>query len=209
MKKSGSKSFEDFPSTLLYLDDLKDILSVLSTNCAEVRLRTGDYDNVAPEELDELVSSIKLERFQNIHIQASNPYISIDLQSYVIRVYISEDNVIQRGVISKIREVVERNERRYFEKALTVIGALPLVAFGIFVFMKEYALSAVMFLLSLMMIFPITKYQMNHKVIILTKNKENRIPFLKRKKDELLVALASASAGALISFILIKIFGRP
>lgn len=208
MKKSGSKSFEDFPSTLLYLDDLKDILSVLSANCEEVRLRTGDYDDVAPEELDELVSNIKLERFQNIHIQTNKPYISIDLQSYVIRVYISEDNVIQRGVISKIREIVKRNERRYFEKALTVIGMLPLVALGILVIMKEYAFSAVMFFLSLMMIFPITKYKMNHKVIILTKNKENRIPFLKRKKDELLVALVSASVGALISFILIKLFGR-
>lgn len=207
MKKSGSKSFEDFPSTTLYLDDLKEILSVLSANCEEVKLRTGDYDDVKPEELDELASSLKSERFQDIYIQAHHPNISIDLRSFGIRAYISEDDVIQRGVISKIREVVARKERRYFGKVLNVIGILPPAACAISFVMGEYAFSAAMLLLSFLMIFPTVKYQMAHKVIVMPENQETRTPFLKRKKDELLVALVAAFVGAIISFVLVKYFG--
>ncbi|WP_143741767.1 hypothetical protein [Thiorhodovibrio frisius] len=64
-----------------------------------------------------------------------------------------------------------------------------------------------MTVLTLFMIYPVVKYQMNNKVIVISKDKELRPSFLVRKKDELIVALVAAFVGALISFVLLKYFG--
>ncbi|EIC23012.1 hypothetical protein [Thiorhodovibrio frisius] len=109
MKKTGSKSFEDFPSTTLYLNDLKDLINVLAENCEEVKIRTEGYDDISPDEIDELIENLNKEKFEDIFISAYRPYITVDLRSFGIRVYISEDNIVERGVVSKIREITHKN----------------------------------------------------------------------------------------------------
>ncbi|MCG8066376.1 MAG: hypothetical protein JAY84_00820 [Candidatus Thiodiazotropha taylori] len=208
MEKSSNKSFENFPATYIYLDDLKEIMITLSDTCERVWLDTGEYKNVKLDEIDDLVDELGKERFEDIYVKAFDPYISVDLRPFNIRVYIAEDNILERGVVEKIREIVNRNRRKFFGEAIKWLAGVPAIAAGVALVEGEFELGWVMMALTLLMTYPVVKYQMTNKVIVLTKNKENRAPFVKRNKDELLVALVSATAGAIISFVLIKYFGQ-
>jgi len=204
MKTTDSKSFEDFPSTTLYLNDLKEILIVLTENCEEVKIRTEKYNDITPDEIDELIKNLNKEKFDDIFISAYRPYITVDLRSFGVSIYISEDNIVERGVVSKIREITEKNERKHFGKVSNLLPLIPASSVGIALFESEYGISALLVVLTLVMIYPVIKYQMRNKVIVITKDKELRSSFIIRKKDELIVALVAAFVGALISFALFK-----
>jgi hypothetical protein len=96
MKKSG-KRFEDFPPSQLYIEDLKEIIAIFENNCEEVKIRTGDYDDVLSSEIDNLVDSLQSKRFDDIHINAYRPYVALDINSYGISAYTSNDDLIQHG----------------------------------------------------------------------------------------------------------------
>ncbi|WP_027859695.1 hypothetical protein [Marinobacterium jannaschii] len=207
MKRSANKSFEDFPSVTLYLNDVREILNILTESCGEVKLQTGEYHEVEPEELDELVRNTDTDRFSDIYIRTSQPYISIDLRTFGVRIYISEDNTSQRGVVSKISDILNHRQRRHFGKVTNFLSALPAIGFGAFIVAGQYKYAAAMLLIVLLSIYPVIKYQINNKVVVLTEEKNTKQSFLKRKKDDLVIALVSGSFGAAISFALVKYFG--
>lgn len=208
MKKTASKHFEDFPSVTLYLSDVQEILEILESECKKVILDTGNYQDVKPSELNELAKEIVNKRFPDIYIKAYDPYISIDLRSYGISVYISEDAIKQRGVVSKIRDVMNSRTRRHFGKLTNALTLLPAMAAGALVVADEYKLAGIMAAISFVAIYPVVKYQMANKVVICTENKSQRASFFERRKDELIIGLVSAAAGALISFLLVKLQGQ-
>ena len=208
MKKAENTRFEDFPAAKLYIEDLKEILDVIGNNCEEVKLRTGEYKEVLPSEIDDLVKTLSKRRFDDIYIEAYRPYVTIDLRSYGISAYISEDNLVQHGLISKIRSIIDRRQKKYFGVVVNSLGYLPMVGFGGALAQGEWGLAGIFIALSLLMIWPMVKYQMAQKVVVLTSSISEQESFLVRRKDELLVASISALIGALVSFILVKYFGQ-
>ncbi len=207
MKKSG-KRFEDFPPSQLYIEDLKEIIGVFENNCEKVEIRTDDYDNVLSSEIDSLVDSLQSKRFDNIYIKAYRPYVTLDLKSYGISAYISEDDLIHHGIIAKVREIVEKRKKKYFSTIPNILSFLPIVGFFVTLCLREWLFSGAFLMLSFLMVGPIVKYQMAYKVIVLTSSKTQKESFFVRRKDELLVALVSALIGALITFLLVKCFGQ-
>lgn len=208
MKKTGNKFFEDFPASKLYLEDLKEILGILESHCEEVTISTHEYDEVKPSEVDDLVKLIKKKRFDDLFIKAYRPFITVDIRSYGIRAYIGDDELVQHGVVSKIREIVERRKKKYFGTVVNALGYLPLVGFGGAIAQGDWTLAGIFFGLSLLMIGPIVKYQMSQKVVVLTSSISEQQSFFVRRKDELLVASIAALVGALISFLLVKYAGQ-
>jgi hypothetical protein len=208
MKKAGNKGFADFPTAKLYLDDLLDIVHVLEESCGKVQIRTDGYDEIESSEIADFAASLDENRFSDIYIKAYEPFITFDLRSFGISAYISEDTLVQHGIVSKFREIIERRKKKYFGTLINILGLVPTAAFGISIAKGEW-LFAVLFLgLSFLMIWPIVKYQMAHKVVVTTSLKRNESSFFSRKKDEILVAIGSALIGAIVSFALIKYFGQ-
>lgn len=209
MKKAGNKRFEDFPAVKLYLDDLLDLVRILEESCEEVQIRTEDYDEIKPSEIEEVAASVDGNKFSNIYIQSYRPYISLELRTFGISAYISEDSLIQHGVISKFREIIEKRKKKYFN-ALTYIGWLiPMAVFGVSIAKSEWILAGMCSGLIFLMIWPIVKFQMAHKVVVLTTFKTNELSFFSRRKDDIAVAIGSALIGAIVSFILVKYLGQP
>lgn len=207
MKKVGNKRFEDFPAAKLYLDDILEIVHVLEDSCDDVQISTGGFDDIKPSEIKELAASLGNNRFDDIYIKSYHPYISFDLRSFGISAYISEDTLVQHGIVSKFREIVEKRKKRYFGSLNNILGLFPMAAFGISVANNEWLFAALFIGLSFLMIWPLVKYQMANKVIVLNSLKRNENSLFSRKKDEILVALISAIIGALVSFALVKYFG--
>jgi len=208
MKKSGNKRFEDFPAAKLYLDDLMELVSVLENNCGEVQIRTEDYDEVKPSELGELAASIDGNRFGDIYIKSHEPYITLDLRAFGVSAYISEDSLIQHGVIAKFREIIEKRKKKYFGTLTNILGFIPMAGFGVSIANSEWVLAAMCLGLIFLMIWPIVKFQTAHKVVVSTTPKSNERSFFSRRKDDIAVAMGSALIGAIVSFILVKYFGQ-
>jgi len=208
MKKIENKHFDDFPPTKLYIEDLKEILCVIENNCEEVKIRTGEYDDVSPSEIDNLVKSVHSKKFDDIYIRSYHPRLSFDFRSYGVSAYISEGDLEQHGVVSKVREIIEKRKKKYFGTVVNSFQSLPMIGFGASLIQSEWVLSAMFLAFSFLMIWPMVKYQMSHKVIILTTSNNQEKSFFARRKDELFVALIAALIGAIISFILVKYFGH-
>lgn len=204
MKSSTSKTFEDFPSFTLYLDDLKEILDVLQESCEEVKLQTLGFTDVSPLELDELAQNIESERFPNIYINAINPNVTIDIRSFGLRVFIFDDEVVQRGIVSKIRDVVNKRQRKYFGKVIYFFYGICGLVLASLIYQKYFLYAVVLLGPIFIAINPSVKYIVNNKVKVFTENKSHRPSFIERKKDDLVISLVSASIGALLGVVLTK-----
>ena len=112
MEKITSKRSEDFPPATLYLDDLSQIVEVLAQACKRIEVKTGDYKITDPSELNALASKFPAGRFDHICLQGYDPYISSDLKTYGVSAYNSEDTLVQRGIVSTIREIVNSGKKR-------------------------------------------------------------------------------------------------
>lgn len=207
MKKTENTRFEDFPAAKLYIEDLKEILDIIGNNCENVEFRTGEYEEVLPSELDDLVKTMNKKRFDDIYIKAHQPYVSVNIRGYGVSAYISEGSLAQHGIISKIRSIIDKRKKKYFGVVANTLGYLPMVGFGGALSQGEWGLAGIFIALSLLMIWPLVKYQMEQKVVVLTSSISETESFLVRRKDELFVALIAALLGALVSFLLVKYFG--
>lgn len=208
MDKTGNKHIKDFPPAKLYLNDLEEILALFNDNCEGVTFKTGEYDNIKPSELHDLVAKLHTHKFEDIYIHSRSPYMNLDLRSYGIEAYVSESTPQQLGLVAQVKELINSRKKKFVESISSVLTSIPLFGGLILAMLSEWELTVIAFGLSFVMIWPATSYKMSHSVEILTTPKKSNLPFIKRKKDELLIAVSSAFLGALFSFIMVKYFGQ-
>lgn len=111
MERVGNKRIEDFPATTLYLDDLEEIVGILAGACKRLEIKVGDYKITDAGELNLLAQKFS-GRFEHIALQGYNPYVSVDLRTYGVSAYISEDSLEQRGIVARIRDVINKGKKK-------------------------------------------------------------------------------------------------
>lgn len=149
MERITNKRIEDFPPATLYLNDLSEIVGVMAQACSRIEIKAGDYKITDASELDALAAKFPSGRFDDIYLQGYGPYISIDLRTYAVSAYISEDTLEQRGIVSKVRDIVNSGKKR---NPGWLFGALSniAVAIGMWqILVKEYYVGALLIFLSL------------------------------------------------------------
>jgi len=208
MDKTGNKHIKDFPPARLYLNDLEEILTLFNDNCEDVTFKTGEYDNIKPSELHDLVAKLHTHKFEDIYIQCRSPYMHLDLRSYGIEAYVSESSPQQLGLVAQVKDLINSRKKKYIESVSNFLTNIPLFGGLILAMLGEWELTAIAFGLSFVLIWPATSYKMAHSIEVLTTPKKTNVPFFKRKKDELLIAISSAFLGALFSFVMVKYFGQ-
>ncbi|PYE30002.1 hypothetical protein DFP83_1344 [Idiomarina fontislapidosi] len=207
MKRTGNKRIEDFPPSKLYLNDLQDILSLFEHSCKEVTIRTGEYENVKPSEIPELIDKLQLKSFDDIYIVGSGPYVTLDLRSFGISAYVSESSSIQLGLIAQVKDIIRKNRKKFFRVIPNLLIGVPMLAgMGAIVY-EEWLLALFGFSFSFLMIWPAAKYQMSKTLEVFTIPKKKEPSFFKRRKDELIIAVTSAFLGAFFSMVLVKYLG--
>ena len=205
MEKIINKRSEDFPPATLYLDDLSRIVEALAQACKKIEVKTGDYKITDPSELNALASKFPAGRFDHIYLQGYDPYVSIDLRTYGVSAYISEDTLVQRGIVSIIREIVNSGKKKNSEWIFAVFFNIPFLV-GIWqLFSKEYIVGAVLIFLSFAMFIIGVRYSMKNKVIVHSQQRSAVKTFFERKKDDIALAAISATLGGVIAYMITKL----
>jgi hypothetical protein len=207
MKKTGNKRIEDFPPSKLYLNDLQEILGLFEDGCKEVTIKTGEYENIKPTELSELIEKLQSNLFEDIYIVGREPYVTLDLRSFGISAYVSESSSIQLGLIAQVKEIINKNRKKFFRVIPNLMTGIPMLAGMAAIPYEEWLLVLLGFGVSFVMIGPVVKYQMSKTLEVLTIPKQKESSFFKRRKDELIIAVTSAFLGALFSLVLVKYLG--
>lgn len=205
MEKITNKRIEDFPPATLYLDDLSQIVEVLAKACKVIEVKTGDYKITDPSELNALASKFPAGRFDDIYLKCNDPYLSIDLKTYGVSAYISEDTLVQRGIISTIREIVNGGKKTNPEWFYPVLINIPLLVGLSQLISKEYIMGALLIFLSLATVPMGVRYSMKNKVIVHSQQRSEMKTFFERKKDDIALVAISATLGAVIAYMITKL----
>lgn len=202
MKKSESRSYKDFPSTIFYLNDLLDLINFIRPNVKNLTIRAEEYNLDNVDELKDLINVFQDGRIPGIEIIGHDPRISINIQSYGIRVYISEESTITLAVVQKTQEIAARHKRiifLYAAKYAHWLFFLPIVP----LYISGYKIAALSLILpSLASAWICINLEVKSRVKIYVRKKSDFSSFFSRKKDDIFVALISAIIGSLVTILI-------
>jgi hypothetical protein len=204
LERVSNKSFEDFPPTTLYIDDIKRIVDLFSEVCARVDVKAGEFKISDRSELNDLAAKFPSGRFPDIQIQGDKPYVSVDFRPYSIRAYISEDSLIQRALITGVREVVTQGKKRKADFGFNILFYVGIAAGTWQLAMKEYVVGLFLIGFSFSIIPLAIRSALRNNVIVHSKGRGEIKSFFERKKDDMVLAIVSAILGAVVSYALTK-----
>lgn len=208
MEKITKSKSADLKPLVLYFEDVVKICEILSELSAEISIKTENYILENIEELKELGEKV----IYHLEISVHNPYVSVDLRPSSARIYISEDNATQRGILDKIKQHLESKQRKLAWLAnnsmlagATLGASTWFFMFGILGKDQNFIIYGVLVaLLGAFWSFYGHRNQFRYFTIIFTSSKNDVSNFFTRKKDDIMVALISGAIGALITYLLTK-----
>ena len=204
MEKITSKRFDDFPATTLYIDDFSEIADLISQTCDRLEIKAGEYKITETSELQALAEKFPEGRFSDIYINGYDPYISFDIRSFGISAYVSDDSIETRGLVSIVRDIVARGEKRRPALLITMFSNVS-VAAGVWQLLsKEYVFGIALLILSLVVLPLAVAYDMKNSVIIHSKRRGEVTTFFQRKKDDVVIAIIAAVLGGVVTYALTK-----
>ncbi|MGZ5050910.1 MAG: hypothetical protein ACXWF8_01725 [Methylobacter sp.] len=204
MEYIGNKTIEDFPSTTLFFNDLKDIVNIFFGACKEVEIECGDYKITDAHELEELANKFPNGRFEDIYIRGYHPHVTLELRTFRIEAYISESTNEQHGIISRVRDVILKGKKRKVDWIGHVFTAVLLLASFYLTKSKQPIMATTLLIESLLSIPVGVNYAMRNNVIVYTELRSNKKSFFERNKDELLINLIVAIGTAVLTFLIPK-----
>lgn len=204
MERVSNKSFEDFPPTTLYIDDVGRILDLFLEACQRVEVKSGEYKISDKLELNELAAKFPSGRFPDILIQGHEPYVSVDFRPYGVRAYVSEETLVQRAIVAGVREIVMHGKKRRADFAFNVLFYVGIAAGTWQLTRKEYALGVFLIGFSFLIIPLAIRSIMRNNVVVHSKARSEIKSFFERKKEDMTLAIISATLGAVLSYVLTK-----
>jgi hypothetical protein len=202
----GNQQIEDFPSTTLFFNDLAEIIEIFCSACKKVEIDCGKYRITDASELEELAKKFPNGRFESIHIQGLNPYISLDLKNYKIEAYISENTIEQHGIIAQARNIILRGKKIKLDWIWNVfMGSILVIGMWLLKLKLNTQMNIIGITLILEALLSVptgVNYAMKNNVIVYTEIRSIKKGFIERNKDSLLVNIIVAIfAAALAVFI--------
>jgi hypothetical protein len=210
MKKLKRSILKHYPPTLCYLDDIIDIYNILKDNCKSVSIQANNFEFDSPSGLKELNVPV----LHRLSLKGIDPYIDIDFRPFELSIWISEENIITKGMLSSLEQVISKCERKVLRHLLkwSYIYAGLIFIVGIFLtFRYLEGLSVILSVSSLIIIFILAYYYSNksdnktYSTLFLSQNKYNP-NFFVRNKDELLSKFIFLVLGAAITYIITRFF---
>ena len=138
-----------------------------------------------------LASKFPHGRFEHVYIKGHKPYITIDLRMSGISAYASNGNIELRGVISKIRDIIQRRKQLNLHLGW-LFSALTYIAVTVDTWQlmsKEYVTGMLLIFLSLVSIPISVRYTMKNTVVVRSQPRNLVKNYFERKKMILLLQL--------------------
>ncbi len=209
MKKLPLSHREKLNQSKFYLDDIENIVEIFREASGEVRIETKGYALDSVQELANLGS----ETINDLKISIQHPHVKLELQNFIIELYIGDDSPLSRGIFEKVKAIVNKKNKSF-------ISTLRNSAFGVglssaFLFLGVIAAFQQSWsLVTLALIAAITcafwaRWAWNehfgrYSIIMLKKQAEHK-SFVERNKDQIILIIVSGLVGAIITYILTEL----
>ncbi|MBL1243263.1 MAG: hypothetical protein COA39_002515 [Sulfurimonas sp.] len=201
MKRREQSLSKSFKPMKIYYDDIEELYSIFKEHPEEVKIEADEF------ELDNLKEILKIKKdyFTNLKIYAHRPYVSLDFSKSDIRLYISDDSPLQRGLYEKLNTVLQPKERIFLSNIIKFIDyMLSPIIFGLSFLIDNIILRTIIQLGSA--IWWILGFIYNFKLTskIIPFRKLERPNFFQRNKDQMITSIVSAIIGGAIVLFLTK-----
>ena len=203
MERVSNKHVDDFPAATLYLEELNEIVDTFVQACESIEVTAGEFKISDPSELGALAAKFPRGRFEDIKVQGYKPYVSLELLSFRARAYISEDSLEQRGIVSKVREVLHRNRKMRSDRIFDISAAISLCLGAWQILSKTYLLGGPLVVAAFALLL-LGGRMRNNTVLVYAKSRAESKSFFQRKKDDVLLAVIAAALGAAASYAATK-----
>lgn len=213
MKKKTSCLTKRFSASILYLDDLEEIVSILRKSTEEITIICGEYEY---ESLDELVKHLNADKCQGLEISTNSPYVHIEINRQAIDknvLYVGSDNREGKIIYYEICEVLLKKIRllsHVFNKyflwfVFTTLCILAPLA-GLIKKHPVFSQAGLAIPITLLMLILVSFYFVfGPATKIYLKRRSERSNFFVRKKDDLLLLVVGATIGAVITVVVQKL----
>jgi hypothetical protein len=213
MKKKTSCLTKRFSASILYLDDLEEIVSILRKSTEEITIICGEYEY---ESLDELVKHLNADKCQGLEISTKSPYVHIEINRQAIDknvLYVGSDNREGKIIYYEICEVLLKKIRllsHVFNKyflwfVFTTLCILAPLA-GLIKKHPVFSQAGLAIPITLLMLILVSFYFVfGPATKIYLKRRSERSNFFVRKKDDLLLLVVGATIGAVITVVVQKL----
>lgn len=131
MEKRKKSIFEKLPPARLFLDDINEIVGIFKEISNDVEIETEDYKLEDVSEMRNLNS----DYINELMITSHQPYLTLRFEPYKAYFHSSEDTLIVRGALEKIRKIFSTKPNRllnfYNNYIIKIIyNLLPIISGG-------------------------------------------------------------------------------
>jgi hypothetical protein len=195
----------------LYLEDIEQIIEYISNVTSDYIISTKKYRT---KNLKELIS-VEKEPLYYFTVYSTKPYISLYLCESSTSLTVAEESATTRGVFEKIKDILKRRRRIAFIFFNSIFPLFLLLLTstatgGIISHFITYGFNTILLLFALLLIITyiaIDRISSHRNSIIILKYKSEDNNFLKRNKDIIVVGIFIALLGAILAYIIPKLFG--
>lgn len=207
MKKKDNSFNQSFLPVKINMDDIIQILEIFESNCENVKI---DIDDYIVNDKNELYT-IPKDVIKKLEIQTSNPYFHLEFDKSLIRFYMAESSMKNRGVFDAIRDIIKNNKVKSWNLLRLQIFPILLMSLSIYISFGlikinnnniKYIITIVGLLVSFIWIkfYQNIRYD-NYSRIYIKNNKSNSNIFV-RKRDDIIIAIISGIIGLVTGFLL-------
>ena len=208
MRKKINSYIYRFKMPHLFRDDLEKIEDTIKElNPREYRLESNNFEY---EKIEELPKNDAI--LNEFYIRTYSPYITINFKQDDANIYASCDDIKTVGAIKKTIDIVSARERKNlyrFLKSLFLVEILCVASASLILIKNEIEFSinralimCIFLIIAASLIFLPRKYFQHQFSIIEFSYKKNKFSFLKRNKEQIMLAFISAIIGAVVTCIL-------
>lgn len=213
MEKIPQSISKELPIVAIYLDEIKEIVDLLENNKQEygkvtITTKTHKFNSISE------LSDLPEIRMNQLKINLSNPYISVDFDRLLIRIYSSTDEIEVIGIVSKLEEIILRGKRPIanFIANSYLVWIIPspiglVLGLGANILKSFFVPAVILFgLIILLILFFSFKFSLrDHSTIFLSFRNENQ-NFWVRNKDQIVVQVIVGIIILLVGIGIGKVF---
>ncbi len=198
MEKISKSIYKNLPAVKIHLDDIIDIFNFFKKySKGELKMVV---DNFRLYNLNEL-KEIKKNRVDFFGSVSSDPHISLEFRKDGGRIYSSDDNVMNKGIILELEELLNKHKRKCSHNIPYWIELINSVLIGILVGGLLLLRYPQIFILGIPSIILFLMSFNNTKSIIKLKKRNEVSSFWSRKKDEIWLIVISNFIGIFLGIV--------
>jgi hypothetical protein len=207
MKHTPSSLSKNYKPLILWRDDLEEITSIIQRRGATLEIKHAEYSYETVEELEGHIGPRDQTEFK---ISGSKPYISIDLDSHRTSLYVGGGEPDASGIFFELDRVLAARQRRWpllYSMWFCQSILLSLVAINVLASHLQIApwyvptfLAVIQIAAMLWLVWAFFVGLIRHSIVRMERRATAR-SFLRRNKDQLIVAIIAAVVGAVLGIL--------